>query len=110
MHWATGLSQNTIRAGLKELKGEATQWLAPERIRRAGGGHKRVEQRQPELLETLDRLVEPTSRGEPQCPLRWTCKSVNQGSFIGERQSGDQVVRERVIAPSPYFPLNASVF
>lgn len=78
LHRATGLSQNTIRAGLKELRGESTDLPTPERIRQVGGGRKRVEEREPLILEALDRLVEPTSRGEPQCPLRWTCKSVNQ--------------------------------
>lgn len=78
LHRATGLSQNTIRAGLKELSGESTQVLASERIRQVGGGRKRVEEREPLILEALDSLVEPTSRGEPECPLRWTCKSVNQ--------------------------------
>ncbi|MGL4619109.1 MAG: ISAzo13 family transposase [Chroococcidiopsis sp.] len=77
LHRATGLSQNTIRAGLKELRGESTV-LPAERIRQPGGGRKRVEERDPLILEALDNLVEPTSRGEPECPLRWTCKSVNQ--------------------------------
>ena len=60
------------------MKGEATQWLVPERIRSFGGGRKRIEEQEPLILEALDSLVEPTSRGEPECPLRWTCKSVNQ--------------------------------
>jgi hypothetical protein len=77
LHRATGLSQNTIRAGLKEIRGTSTD-LSAERIRHAGGGRKRVEEREPSILEALDHLVEPTSRGEPECPLRWTCKSVNQ--------------------------------
>jgi hypothetical protein len=77
LHRATGLSQNTIRAGLKELGRNSTD-LAAERIRQSGGGRNRVEEREPLILEALDHLVEPTSRGEPQCPLRWTCKSVNQ--------------------------------
>jgi transposase len=77
LHRATGLSQNTIRGGLKEIRGGSTD-LPAEQIRHAGGGRKRVEERQPLILEALDNLVEPTSRGEPECPLRWTCKSVNQ--------------------------------
>ncbi|MBD3887489.1 hypothetical protein IFO70_38715 [Phormidium tenue FACHB-886] len=78
LHRATGLSQNTIHAELKELRGESTDLPTPERICQAGGGRKRVEEREPLILEALDSLVDPTSRGEPQCPLRWTCKSVNQ--------------------------------
>ncbi len=77
LHRATGLSQNTIRAGLKEIKGDSPG-LPAEEIRQPGGGRKRVEEREPLILEALDNLVEPTSRGEPECPLRWTCKSVNQ--------------------------------
>ncbi len=77
LHRATGLSQNTIRAGLKKLRGDTTD-LPAEQIRHGGGGRKRVEEREPLILEALDGLVEPTSRGEPECPLRWTCKSVNQ--------------------------------
>lgn len=78
LHRATGLSQNTIRAGLKELRCELVDLPTPERIRQSGGGRKRVEERDPLILEALDNLVEPTSRGEPECPLQWTCKSVNQ--------------------------------
>lgn len=77
VHRATGLSENTIRAGLSELETESVS-LRAERIRQTGGGRKRVEQQQPGILEALDQLVEPSSRGEPECPLRWTCKSVNQ--------------------------------
>jgi hypothetical protein len=77
LHRATGLSQNTIRAGLKELKGESLG-LSAGRIRHPGGGRKRVEAQDPSILEALNNLVEPTSRGEPECALRWTCKSVNQ--------------------------------
>ena len=78
LHRATGLSQNTIRAGLKELRCKSTDLLTQSQIRQSGGGRKRVEEREPLILEALDNLVEPTSRGEPECPLRWTCKSVNQ--------------------------------
>ncbi|MBD1913840.1 ISAzo13 family transposase [Leptolyngbya sp. FACHB-8] len=77
VHRATGISQNTIRAGLKELEREAEDLPPKERIRQVGGGRKRVEEHTPSILEALDRLVEPTSRGEPESPLRWTCKSVN---------------------------------
>ena len=76
LHRATGLSQNTIRAGLKELSGDSTE-LAPERIRQVGGGRKRVAEADASILSALDNWVEPTSRGDPECPLRWTCKSVN---------------------------------
>lgn len=78
VHRATGLSQNTIRCGLRELEAEMTSECGSQRIRQSGGGRKRLEEREPKILEALDRLVEPSSRGEPECCLRWTCKSVNQ--------------------------------
>ena len=67
-----GLSRVTISKGISEL---ATPPLPEERIRRAGGGRQRLVVRDPGLTELLDSLVEPLSRGDPQSPLRWTCKS-----------------------------------
>ena len=48
------------------------------RVRRSGGGRKPLIQTQPKLCAALDRLVEPTSRGDPETPLRWTCKSIRR--------------------------------
>jgi hypothetical protein len=48
------------------------------RIRRPGGGPKRLVERNPGLLRALDELVDPDTRGDPQSPLRWTCKSTRQ--------------------------------
>jgi hypothetical protein len=45
---------------------------------RGPGGPKRLTERQPGLLEALDTLVDPDTRGEPESPLRWTCKSTCQ--------------------------------
>jgi hypothetical protein len=70
---ATGLSDRTIRSGLKEL--DDPNPLPPDRQRRAGGGRKSYRTAQPGLLEALDRLIDPTARGSPLRPLRWTCKS-----------------------------------
>ena len=70
---ATGMSDRTIRTGLKELASPAA--LDPGRQRRAGGGRKPRGVTQPGLLEALDRLIEPTTRGTPMGPLRWTIKS-----------------------------------
>ena len=67
-----GLSRVTITKGISEL---ATPPLPEERIRRAGGGRQRLVVRDPGLTELLDSLVEPLSRGDPESPLRWTCKS-----------------------------------
>ena len=74
---ATGLSQNTIRVGLRELIAAPESALSPKQIRRSGGGRSRANELNPSLMTDLDSLVEPTSRGEPECSLRWTCKSVN---------------------------------
>ncbi len=69
---ATGLARETIRAGREELKrGEART----ERQRRPGGGRKALVVRQEGWVEALERMVSPTTRGDPMSPLRWTCKS-----------------------------------
>ena len=71
---ATGVSRQVIRQGLRELEEPASR---PEgRIRRPGGGRRKVEQKDPTLLKDLEKLVEPTTRGDPESTLRWTCKSV----------------------------------
>jgi transposase len=76
---ATGLGHRTIRTGMREL-GEldaAPQPHRPQhaRIRRPGAGRKPIEEQDPSLLDDLDALVEPTRRGDPESPLRWTTKS-----------------------------------
>ena len=76
---ATGMSPNTIRKGLAEL---ASRDADPDtevtsRLRKVGGGRKRLTETDPHLSEELDRLVAPLTRGDPQSPLRWTCKSTS---------------------------------
>jgi transposase len=73
---ATGISENTIRSGLRDL--EAGERLGPGRVRRPGGGRKRLAQKDPTLLGDLERLVDADSRGDPEQPLRWTAKSVRK--------------------------------
>jgi hypothetical protein len=71
---ATGVALSTIGRGLKELA-----WDEPsERIRRPGAGRKRTISKDPTLFPDLEALVEPTTRGDPESPLRWTCKSVRR--------------------------------
>jgi hypothetical protein len=70
---ATGISESTVRRGLRELQGD--QPLEPGRIRRAGAGRAPITTREPGLEEDLDRLLEPSERERPRSPLRWTCKS-----------------------------------
>jgi hypothetical protein len=69
---ACGLSRVTITKGLSEL---AAPPLSEERIRRPGGGRRSLTNHDPKLPELLESLVEPLARGDPQSPLRWTCKS-----------------------------------
>ena len=71
---ATGIAPSTIGRGLKELA-----WEEPsERVRRPGAGRKTTVSKDPTLLRDLEALVEPTTRGDPGSPLRWTCKSVRR--------------------------------
>ncbi len=72
---ATGLSDRTIRNGIRELQSDEP--LTSNRQRRTGGGRKPLEDFQKDLIDAIDRLVEPTERGDPQSPLRWTCKSLS---------------------------------
>jgi hypothetical protein len=69
---ACGLSRVTIAKGIRELDEEP---VAAGRIRRPGAGRHRLVVRDPELPRALEALVEPLARGDPQSPLRWTCKS-----------------------------------
>ena len=74
---ATGLAWNTIRAGMRELDHRAAHPNEPvdDRIRRRGAGRKRLTETDPPLLVALEELVGPATRGHPESPLRWTCKS-----------------------------------
>lgn len=73
---ATGISRRAILVGLREI--EAGDILPEGRVRRAGGGRKSGVAHQPDLPEKLEGLVEPLTRGDPESPLRWTCKSTRR--------------------------------
>ena len=73
---ATGVSRQVIRQGLRELAQSPTP--PGGRIRRPGGGRKKAKQKDPTLVADLEKLVEPTTRGDPESCLRWTCKSVRK--------------------------------
>ena len=77
---ATGVSRRAISEGMKELSEPQTRKvrLDEARIRRRGAGRKRTVEKDSTLLEDLDRLVDPVTRGDPESPLRWTCKSVRR--------------------------------
>lgn len=70
---ATGLSRSTLYRGAQEPKSPRGKG-----VRRAGGGRKRLGHRQPGLVSALEALVEPTTRGDPDSALRWTCRSTRQ--------------------------------
>lgn len=77
---ATGLARNTILVGKRELEHRLAH---PEesiraRIRAPGGGRKPLMETDPELQQALDALVEPGTRGHPESPLRWSCKSTRK--------------------------------
>jgi len=86
---ATGIARKTIHAGIRELKAgdvDPSSVLPPDRVRRPGGGRKSVGQQQPMMAAALEGLVEPTARGDPQSPVRWTCKGTRRLAVELRRQ------------------------
>ena len=82
---AAGVSRTTIHAGLRELRApgatsepEGAVEKGKRRVRRRGGGRKALAESDPTLLEDLDGLLDPATRGDPMSPLRWTCKSTTK--------------------------------
>lgn len=77
---ATGLAMSTIRQGSCDIVEEESERIAnkPRRIRRPGGGRKKVVEKDKTVMKDLDILIEPTTRGDPMCGIRWTCKSLHQ--------------------------------
>lgn len=73
---ATGIMRPVIRQGIAELKEPGVP--ASGRIRREGGGRKKAVDKDGSLKSDLQSLLESTTRGDPESPLRWTCKSVRQ--------------------------------
>jgi transposase len=74
VHRATGVAQSTISRGKRELE-EVGDTESTGRVRAKGGGRKKAEVANPELVDTLDELIDPETRGDPESPLRWTTKS-----------------------------------
>ena len=94
---ATGLSRPTITAGLSELQLPVAQRAAAaQRIRRPGGGRHAVTATDPALLTALLALIEPATRGDPESPLRWTCKST--AKLAEELTQHDHPVSDRTVA------------
>jgi transposase len=72
----TGVSRQVIRQGVRELGQSSTHPAG--RIRRPGGGRKKNRQKDPMLVVDLEKLLEPSTRGDPESCLRWTCKSLRK--------------------------------
>lgn len=81
VHLATGVARGSILAGIKELKSGVSVEVSAGGVRRArrpGAGRKKLVDCAPGVREALERLVDPVTRGDPESPLRWTCKSLMQ--------------------------------
>jgi transposase len=74
---ALGIARGTIHAGLAEVQDRATV-VVPQRVRRCGGGRQPLTAKDLTLVEALNELVEPTTRGDPESPLQWTGKSTTR--------------------------------
>jgi transposase len=93
---ATGLSRTTIYQGVEELAQRAgLGFLRQERTRAPGAGRQRLAAKDPQVLESLERLVDPVTRGDPTSPLRWTLKSTRQLADVLTRQ-GHPIGRQKV--------------
>jgi Rhodopirellula transposase DDE domain len=96
---ATGLSRDTIRGGMQPAQGgegKALAALAGARLRRVGGGRKRLVDKDVTLLRDLEALVDPVTRGDPQSPLRWTSKSTRK--LAEELQARGHPIEARTVA------------
>ena len=95
---ATDLAWNTIKAGMRELEHRAAHPDEPveDRIRCNGAGRKRLTETDPELLAALEGLVDPATRGNPESPLRWTCKST--AILAEELTRANHPVTDRTVA------------
>jgi transposase len=88
------VSRRAIIQGIKELHEKPA--VQPARVRRAGGGRKKTVDQDATLKADLERLVEPVTRGDPESPLRWTCKSVRK--LAGELNRAGHRTSHRMVA------------
>lgn len=95
---ATGLARNTVMAGVREVKHRRRypRTKVGDRIRGAGGGRKPLTQTDPGLERALMALIDPATRGHPESPLRWTCKSTSK--LAEELQWQQHPVTDRTVA------------
>lgn len=75
---ALGMSQVTVIAGVKELRAPPVQGsdAMAQRQRRHGGGRKAITSKYPDIIRAIEEIVDPSTRGDPMAPLKWTCKSL----------------------------------
>jgi hypothetical protein len=98
---ATGVARNTILAGMQELEGSSNEFMSGTALaragstRRSGGGRKAATHKDPSLVPDLLALVDPTSRGDPESALRWTCKSLRV--LADELKAGGHVISHVVV-------------
>lgn len=85
---ACGLSRVTITKGMKEIVSKPTE--ENNRIRKKGAGRHKITKSNPEIIKMLESIVEDTTRGDPESPLRWTCKSTR--SISDELSSQNHIV------------------
>lgn len=90
---ATGMSRTTVRAGVREVINSSA--VEPGTVRRSGGGRKKLSEQDPGLADALDALIEPATRGAPNSPLRWTCKSTRRLA-VELTRGGHRISREGV--------------
>jgi len=96
----TGMSRNTILRGIDDLdvvQKSKNMGGITGRIRKKGGGRKRITDTFPELKSLIEHLIEPSVRGDPESPLRWTCKSVRNISDLLKNE-GYEVSRQTIAA------------
>jgi Rhodopirellula transposase DDE domain len=95
---ATGLARNTVAAGVRELteRGEQANLTIGVGLRRPGGGRKPITAVDPQVLRALEELVNPVTRGHPESPLRWTCKST--AKLAEELTRQNHPVTDRTVA------------
>jgi Rhodopirellula transposase DDE domain len=91
---ATGISESTVRRGLSDL--QSGEVLEPGMVRRLGSGRRPLEHSDPTLIEDLERLVDPATRGDPESPLRWTSKS-GAKLAVALREMGHEIVDRTVL-------------
>jgi Rhodopirellula transposase DDE domain len=95
---ATGLARNTVASGVRELiqRREPVNLAITSRLRQPGAGRKRITETDPLLLHALEELLDPVTRGHPESPLRWTCKST--AKLAAELTRQNHAVTDRTVA------------